>query len=149
MDVLIATLLVFGGLLGSFYFFDLKTNVSILNVLIKTIKPYTLLISICFFVPPLVFVVSNIIAPTESKEYDEKPVYRTLKSLTHLSLLVLGIFAFGWIWALLMIGLTMIMQIHPVMIISSILIIVVLVITTILVENKIKIKYYQFWYWLR
>lgn len=149
VDALVYTLLVFGGVLLSFYAIDLKTNVGIINVFIKTLKPYVLLVGICCFMPPLAFLISNIIAPVKSKEYNEEPIYRVLKSLTHLCLIALGTFSFGWIWALLTIGLAMIIETKLAIIISSIIVIVLLFVVTILIENNIKIKYYQFWYWVK
>ena len=141
----IATLLVFGGGLLTFYFFDLKTSLSLFNALIITVKPWVFWIGIFCFIPPII----NLISQTFSskQKYNNKPYYMALRFLVHLSFILIGIFILAWLWALSMIGLVMIgLDAKFTILWTIILVFLTIFIIDVLCQRYFKIHWYNIFY---
>ncbi len=100
----ITILFIFGAGLITIYFFDFNLPKGLINAFVITIKPYLLIIGVLCYVPPLINLGLQIFSP--KKEYDGVKYYKSLKTLVHLSFIIISIYllAFLWVLSLLFVG---------------------------------------------
>ncbi|MBS3079067.1 hypothetical protein J4218_03025 [Candidatus Pacearchaeota archaeon] len=149
IGLVVTILIFFSGGLFSFYFFDIKTSIPLLNALIITIKPFILPIAIFCVIPLIVFIIC-VLRAKPNTNIDEIFFWKILNLITHLILLILILFIIGWFWALMMIGLMIISNnINISLIIPCIIVIVSIFVIDALVQKHFKIRYYNILHWLK
>lgn len=148
IELQIAILLAFGVGILSFMFIEIKTPLAIITFYLNSIKPYVLWVGIFCFIPPLINLLCQVFSKDE-KEYNEKSYYKLLKFFSHLSILILGTFNLGFIWALMLVGLTLLSNLKTAFVISSIIIFVSIFFIDALTQKYFRIKYYDIFHWIR
>ena len=149
VDLQIYILLAIGGAFLLFLFHKFDTPYPLLNIILTNSKYYVIPIMVMCFIPPII----NLICQMSEKSknyYDELPYKRVIKGYMHLSSILIMLFLFSWVFVFIVLFfLNLTKNINISFVISSIIILVAIFVVDALVQKHLKIKWYNFFYWVK
>lgn len=147
ISLIVGILAFIGDKLISFETF--RTSITLVNIVILTIRPFLFIIGIICFIPPLILLICYVKSGINSKEFDESPFYKSLLVIVHITILIISLYILAWTWVVLIIVISLIFIPETSIIISSLIIIATVYLIDFLIKKKFKFRYYQIFRWLK
>lgn len=149
ISVQIAILLTLGIGIATLLIKEFKTPYILVNVYMKTAQPYLIAISILLFIPPIINLISQMIPDLDSDEYDEKPFYRILRTITHTCIILLSILNLAWLGTFILLQIMKINIVWLSIIITTLVLYLIILIVSRFIKKKYKITWYNPLIWLK
>ena len=143
-NIIVILIFIIGGVIG-FLLTNIKTGYPLIDVILETIKPYFLPVTILLFIPLLIYFFMGIF----SKNRSDTTFYKALRVSIHLSLIILGFYFLGLIFAFTFILLIRIELALLCLMIAALLVMILLWIIETILKKKYNVQLYNPFMWCK